>query len=121
MQYSSTTLLPTTKCWSPFIPACICPTLQYKLPQKNENYYNKLFILILAHLFSVNLNINCCYAILSTGTTLVLLYFQWAIPLVLVNQRQAHVNSTVPLGCTEGGEFLKQMSGYQPLKKDSVP
>jgi hypothetical protein len=31
------------------------------------------------------------------------------------------VNSTVPLGSTEGGEFLNQMSGYQLLKKDSVP
>jgi hypothetical protein len=33
------------------------------LPQKNENDYNKLFILTLAYLFPVNLNIYFYYAV----------------------------------------------------------
>jgi hypothetical protein len=45
------------------MPAPVRSTLQYKLPQKNENDYNELFISILAHLFPINLNINCYYAI----------------------------------------------------------
>jgi hypothetical protein len=40
------------------MPASIRSTLQYKLPQKNENDYNELFISVLAHLFLINLNIN---------------------------------------------------------------
>jgi hypothetical protein len=38
-------------------------TLQYKLPQKKENYYNELFISILVHFFPIHLNINCYYDI----------------------------------------------------------
>jgi hypothetical protein len=34
-----------------------------KLPQKNKNDYNELFISILAHIFPINFNINCYYAI----------------------------------------------------------
>jgi hypothetical protein len=44
----------------PFMPASIRSTLQYKLPQMNENDYNELFISILAHLFPINLNIYYC-------------------------------------------------------------
>jgi hypothetical protein len=49
----------------PFMHVSICSTLQYKLPQKNENNYKELrvFISILANLFPINLNINCYYAI----------------------------------------------------------
>jgi hypothetical protein len=47
----------------PFMPASIHSTLQYKLPQKNENDYNELFISMLAHLFPISLNINCYYVI----------------------------------------------------------
>jgi hypothetical protein len=43
--------------------ASIRCTLQYNLPQKNENEYDGLFISILAHLFPVNLTIQCYYAI----------------------------------------------------------
>jgi hypothetical protein len=50
------------------IPASIRSTLQYKLLQKNENDYNALFILILAHLFPIDLNINYYYAIKNTET-----------------------------------------------------
>jgi hypothetical protein len=45
------------------MPASIHCTIQYKLPQKNENEYNELFISIFGHLFLNNLNINCCYGI----------------------------------------------------------
>jgi hypothetical protein len=45
------------------MPASMRSTLQYKLPQKNDNDYNKLFISILAHLFLINLNMNCYYGI----------------------------------------------------------
>jgi hypothetical protein len=45
------------------MPSSICSTLQYKLLEKNENDYNELFISILVHLFPVNLDINCYYAI----------------------------------------------------------
>jgi hypothetical protein len=38
-------------------------TIQYKLPQQEENDNNELFISILAHLFPSNLHINCYYAI----------------------------------------------------------
>jgi hypothetical protein len=50
------------------MPASICTILQYKLPQKNENNYSELFISILVHLFPINLNINCYYAIKITET-----------------------------------------------------
>jgi hypothetical protein len=43
--------------------ASIHCTPQYKLPQENENDYNELFISILAHVFPINLNINCYYVI----------------------------------------------------------
>jgi hypothetical protein len=45
------------------MPTSIHSTLQYKLPQKNENDYNELFISILTHLLPINLNINCHYAV----------------------------------------------------------
>jgi hypothetical protein len=38
-------------------------TLLYKLPWKNENDCNELFISLLAYLFVINLNINCSYII----------------------------------------------------------
>jgi hypothetical protein len=47
----------------PFMPASICCILPYKLLQKNENDHSALFISVLAHLFPVNLNSNCYYAI----------------------------------------------------------
>jgi hypothetical protein len=47
----------------PIIAASIRSTLEYKLPQKNENDNNELFISILAHLFPINWNINCYHAI----------------------------------------------------------
>jgi hypothetical protein len=50
------------------MPASVCSTLQYRLPQKNENNYNELFISILAQLFPINLNINCYYAIKTIET-----------------------------------------------------
>jgi hypothetical protein len=37
--------------------------LQYKLPQKNGNEYNELFISVLAQFFPINLSIHCYYAI----------------------------------------------------------
>jgi hypothetical protein len=43
-------------------------TLQYKFPQKNENDKNEVFISILAHMFPINLNINCYYAIKNIET-----------------------------------------------------
>jgi hypothetical protein len=45
------------------MPVPIRCTCQYKLPQKNENDYNELFISILAHLYPINLNINSYYVI----------------------------------------------------------
>jgi hypothetical protein len=45
------------------MPASICSTLQCKLPQKNEKNYNELFISIFAHLFPINLNNHCPYAL----------------------------------------------------------
>jgi hypothetical protein len=46
------------------MPASIRCTLIYKLPWKNENDCSELFISILAHLFPINLNINCYYGIM---------------------------------------------------------
>jgi hypothetical protein len=45
------------------VPASIHSAHQYKLPQRKESDYSELFISALAHLFPINLNINCCYAI----------------------------------------------------------
>jgi hypothetical protein len=46
------------------MPPSIRSTLQYKLPQKNENDYNELqFISILAHLSRNNLKFHCYHAI----------------------------------------------------------
>jgi hypothetical protein len=63
VQYSSATVLPTAKCRfsiHAFLHSLHPP---YKLPQKNENDYNELFISILAHMFPINLNTDCYYAI----------------------------------------------------------
>jgi hypothetical protein len=48
------------------MPASICSTLLHKLPKKNENDYNKLFISILANLIPINLNINYYAKIIET-------------------------------------------------------
>jgi hypothetical protein len=45
------------------MPGSIRSTLQYSLPQKNKKDYNELFISIWAHLFPINVNIHCYYAI----------------------------------------------------------
>jgi hypothetical protein len=47
----------------PFMPVSVHSTLQYNLPEKNENDYYELYISILAHLFPIDLNINCYHAI----------------------------------------------------------
>jgi hypothetical protein len=40
--------------------SCLPPfTAPSKLPQKNKNDYNELFISILAHFFPISLNMNC--------------------------------------------------------------
>jgi hypothetical protein len=57
--------IPLQQCCKPpyASPPVTHATLQYKLPQKNENNYNELFISILEHLFLINLNINCDYTV----------------------------------------------------------
>jgi hypothetical protein len=64
MPYSSMTVLQTTKCQSPIHAYLLSSTLQYKVTQKTGNDYNELLmcILISVHLFPINLNINCYYA-----------------------------------------------------------
>jgi hypothetical protein len=59
-QYTTSTVLPTT------ILASIRSTLQCRLPQKKENYYDELYISVSAHMFPVNPSINCYYATKST-------------------------------------------------------